>query len=121
MLGLAFHSISRSITALPNETPLNEAQRARVATRLQDMRQTLGDEDFETLINQTLLELRALSEHAPPWPAALAQRGLNVAMLLGFDALEIACRAIVDQSPEDVSDRAAEAAQAALVTLNDLI
>ena len=84
------------------------------------MRQTLGEHGFDQLIGKTVTELQTLAEHQPPWSVDLAQRGLNAALLLGLDRLEIACRAIVEQR-EDRSTAARNAAHDAARVLDELV
>jgi hypothetical protein len=113
-------STRKRTVALSDETTLTGFERDRVAARLDNMRQTLGDDGFEQLIGKTVIELQTLAEYRAPWSTDLAQRGLNAAMLLGLDRLEIACRAIVEQR-DDRSVAAWNVAHAATRVLDELV
>ena len=121
MLGFELGPAAERTIPLSDETTLDDAERDRVAARLRDMRQTLGGRDFDQLIAQARAELQALSEQESPWSAAVAQRGLSAAMLLGFDRFEIACRTVVEQPDSDISSACQNAARAAARALSDLI
>lgn len=111
---------SRKVIALPEDEAPDAAEHARVVERLADMRASVGSEDFTILINKACAELHALSRRQEPWSAEWISRGLSVAMLLGFDSLETACREI-DESPIAPNPgQALKAAEAAYTVLRSM-
>lgn len=84
--------------------------RTRLEARLVDMRGVLGAEDFAALLSATCASLRELVErpNGAPWSDAEVQAGIDIAMLLGHEGVEEACRAI---RGEPLIDGAADAAR----------
>lgn len=83
------------------------------------MRRVLGEAAFGVFIGKARFELEDLSRQAAPWSPALAERGVNVAMLLGLESLERACRTISDDG-EAASANPIELAAAAAKILIDI-
>lgn len=110
-------AVTMETIGLPENPRLEAGESARVAARVEDLRRTIGGQAFDDFITKACFELDDLARRHEPWPPVLIERGVNAAMLFGFESLEAACRAIAEA--RDVNPgRAPQAARIAAAALN---
>ncbi|KSB87749.1 hypothetical protein AS593_00540 [Caulobacter vibrioides] len=81
--------------------------RSRLEARLADMLGVLGADGCAAFLSLTRVNLRELVERPAPWTTADIQAGVDIAMLLGQQEAEDACRAV--QAAPGAPDGAARA------------